>query len=198
MDVKIAKFVPLVISGLVGLAEFFDFVFYHSFNLRWYLVPNSYYISLWTFLDLVHFALKLVLILGSAFVYYQYSKGDLKLAKTISLALPGIWMVRIIFSLMSGIGGGIIYFLLNILAIFATIANLVVALTVKGEGEARPQRQPVYYNQPPVQQYQPPMPLTPQGGQSIPDQLAALQSLVDNGTLTQAEFKAAKQRIIGG
>jgi hypothetical protein len=34
-------------------------------------------------------------------------------------------------------------------------------------------------------------------GQSIPDQLAALQALVDAGTLSQAEFIAAKQRIIG-
>jgi hypothetical protein len=37
-----------------------------------------------------------------------------------------------------------------------------------------------------------------QSGQSTPEHLAAPQALVDAGTLRQAEFNSAKQRIIGG
>ena len=36
------------------------------------------------------------------------------------------------------------------------------------------------------------------GGESITDQLVKLKGLLDSGVLTQAEFDAAKQRVIQG
>ena len=198
MDIKIAKFAPIPVAAFVAMAEFYSLVFWNSFNIRWYLFPHGLYFGVPTLLSLLAIALKIALIIGSVFTFLQYSKGDIKLAKTISFALPGIFILRIVISyILFGERAGSIYALFTLFAFFASIVNLIFAALLKPQGYVKAPRQPVYYNQPTVPYQQAPQQLTAPVGQTIPDQLAALQVLVDNGTLTQAEFKAAKQRIIG-
>lgn len=43
-----------------------------------------------------------------------------------------------------------------------------------------------------------PAPAAPAAGGGMADQIAQLKSLLDAGALTQAEFDAAKQRILAG
>lgn len=198
MDAKIAKFFLIPVAALVIIAEMYELLIWNGFNLQWYVFPYGFYFGLSALFALLALTLKVALVLGAVFAYLQYSKGNEKLAKTISLALPGIFIFRIlIIYIWGGTHLGNMYGLLSLFAFIAAIVNFIIAVMVKPEGYVKTPRQPTYYNQPPVQQYQPPMPPAPQGGQSIPDQLAALQALADNGTLTQTEFHAAKQRIIG-
>ena len=198
MDIKVVKFALIPLAAFVALAEIYELVILCNFNLRWYVFPYGYYYGISALFAMLALALKIALILGSAFAFLQYSKGDVKLAKYTSFALPGIFFLRIVvIFIWGGPHLGSIYGLLTLLAFIASIVNLVFAALLKPQGYVKAVRQPVYYNQPPVLYQHAPQQFSAQASQTIPDQLAALQVLVDNGTLTQAEFKAAKQRIIG-
>jgi hypothetical protein len=206
MDIKLAKFAPLAVGGLFLFRELLSLVFSLRFDVIRYVFPGGFYISIWTFFSLIAFALKIVFVLGLLYQFKMYTEGNISKIKMLSGALVGIYLLRIIASSIVGdwyyeeqIVG-----LLSIPVFLLVVANLVIGLTAKDPNSPQQPRQQAQYR-PPVQMTQPvqyqQQPAQNFGGQqvqSIPDQLAALQALVDAGTLTQAEFKAAKQRIIGG
>ena len=206
MDIKFAKFVPLALGGLFVFRELLTVVFSLRFDVIRYVFPDGFYVSFWSFVVLIAFALKIVFVLGLLYQFKMYTERNLSKTKMIAGALVGLFLLRSVLSRVNGYW----YFdpsfvrLLAVPIFILLIANLVIALTAKDPNAPQQPRQPAHY-QPPVQMAQPVQYLQqpvqnfggPQG-QSIPDQLAALQALVDAGTLTQAEFKAAKQRIIGG
>ena len=206
MDIKLAKFAPLALGGLFVFRELLTLVFSLRFDVIRYVFPGGFYISFWAFLSLIAFALKIVFVLGLLYQYKMYTERNISKVKMLAGALIGLFLIRYIVSSLVGYW----YYddtfvrLLTIPSFILLIANSVIGLTAKDPSapqQPRPQApyqppvqmaQPVQYRQQPVQNF------GAQPGQSIPDQLAALQALVDAGTLTQAEFKAAKQRIIGG
>ena len=136
----------------------------------------------------------------------MYTERNIPKIKILAGAIVGIYLLRVVASRIVGDWYWVdqIVALLSIPIFLLVIANLVIGLTAKDPNSPQQPRQQAQYRPPvqmtqPVQyQQQPVQNFGGQSGQSIPDQLAALQALVDAGTLTQAEFKAAKQRIIGG
>jgi len=206
MDIKLAKFAPLTVGGLFLFRELLSLVFSLRFNVIRYVFPGGFYVSIWTFLALIAFALKVVFVLGLLYQFKMYTERNTSKIKMLAGALVGIYLLRVITSSLAGnwYYEEQIVRLLAIPVFLLLIANLVIGLTAKDPSAPQQPRQQVPY-QPPVQMAQPVQYLQQpaqnfgaQAGQSIPDQLAALQALVDAGTLSQAEFKAAKQRIIGG
>ena len=191
MDIKLAKFAPLAVGGLFVLHEFLILVFGLRFNVFRYVFPEGLYISIWPFISLIAFALKVIFVLGLLFHYKMYTERNISKSKVLAGILIVIFYLQIIPSALLGNRYYIPFFirLLELPLLILLIANLIIALTARDRSAPqKPHRQPRYRM--PIQMAQ--------QGQSIPDQLAALQALVDAGTLTQAEFKAAKQRIIGG
>ncbi|CAB4338994.1 unannotated protein [freshwater metagenome] len=206
MDIKLAKFAPVAVGGLFLFRELLSLVFSLRFDIVRYLFPADFYIGIWAFLSIIAFALKVLFVLGLLFQFKMYIEGNISKIQMVAGALVGIYLLRVIASFMVGNW----YYeepIVSYLAIpvfLLVIANLVIGLTAKDPNSPQQPRQQAQYR-PPVQMTQPAQYLqqpvqnfSGQSGQSIPDQLAALQALVDAGTLTQAEFKAAKQRIIGG
>ena len=199
MDIKLAKFAPLAVGGLFLFRELLSLVFSLRFDVVRYLFPAGFYISIWTFLSLIAFALKIVFVLGLLYQFKMYTERNIPKIKILAGAIVGIYLLRVVASRIVGDWYWVdqIVALLSIPIFLLLIANLVIGLTAKDPNSPQQPRQQGQYR-PPVQMTQPLQNFGAQQGQSIPDQLAALQALVDAGTLTQAEFKAAKKRIIGG
>ncbi len=205
MDIKIAKFIPLALGGVFAVKELLTLVFTYQFNLEYYLFVDGFYVDPILIIYLVMLLLKLAFALGALYQFKLYSDSKVSQVKVVAGILVGVYFLRSAMSaLFEGRPQGAIVTLLSGITFILLIANLVVALTVKSSGTPQQPRKQAQY-QPPVQMAQPVQYLQQPAqnfgahqGQSIPDQLAALQALVDAGTLSEAEFKATKQRIIGG
>ena len=63
------------------------------------------------------------------------------------------------------------------------------------------QRRQTFAADPPPRAYTPPAPQAPApspGPASVADEIAKLETLYQRGTITQAQFEAQKQRLLGG
>jgi hypothetical protein len=206
MDIKLAKFAPLALGGLFAFRELLTLVITYRFDVLYYLFSgDGLYFGPDQIILFFVFLLKIAFVLGLLYEFKLYTISKISQVKLVAGALVGLYFLRALVStLMVGRWDAGFIRLLGVLVFLLVIANLVIALTAKDPSAPQKPRQQAPY-QPPVQmaqpvQYrqQPVQNFGAQPGQSIPDQLAALQALVEAGTLTQAEFKAAKQRIIGG
>lgn len=202
MNPKVAKFFPLTIAGLAVLRELINIIFFWHFNLINYitydLVETRYGFGnfLYTFFI---FLLRANLIIGALLIVKMYLVNKIVVARLMSGVLIPVYflpgLLRPYFgsyffhhSLVSYILGGLISILL--------IVNFVISLVAK---DANALARTPKFNQHNV----PPIPFLPQSSantqsssQSVADQLAAVKKMHKSGDLTDAEFKAAKKKIL--
>ena len=207
MDIKIAKFFPIGLAGFAALKELITIATIFGFDPLLYVFPDGYHIDIYFIAYLITFFLKVLFILAAVYIAKLYQDDEVKKARILSGALLAVYAIRNFITLAFGTDIWITQLLtfMGYLVVLFTLSNFVISFFVNPSNGIKSQRQPrqqAFYV-PPQQQipqahFQAPQQFSAPAGQTIPDQLAALQVLVDNGTLTQAEFKAAKQRIIGG
>ena len=195
---KVARFVPLAIPALLILRELFLLIFWFEFDIIYYFNRDRLMNGLFGFLlFIVTSGIKVILGVAALYLAKLYSEEKLQYTKLIASGMFGLFFLTGLLSrLLVGLSGGLISLVLGILLFIAMVTNLVISFIVKdssatpifdsGENKVRP----LVAFTAPVQNYSLP------GMQSVPDQLAALEKLHASGALTDAEFKAAKKKIL--
>jgi hypothetical protein len=198
MDIRILKFAPLAVAGLFTFKELLSLVVTFRFDLIYYLFPDGLYFDPIQVIYLFILLLKVAFILGLLYQFKLFTESKITHVKIAAGAVAGIYVFRgLTTTLVWGRSDRGFVTFVGILVFLAVIANLVLALITNDPNTPQRPSQQFQFRSPVQFQQQPMQNFGGQPGQSIPDQLAALQALVDAGTLSQAEFIAAKQRIIG-
>ena len=196
---KVARYIPLGVAGLMVLRELIAIIFLYRFQMNYYFQDSFWG---WNFFYTVAIifgtALKFATFLGLLFIYKVLPDGKVVASKLISgLALLAL-LIRGVITYIFGFGFhySTISNIAALLVVIGLVVNFVIMLLAKdpnsssyGLGKTRQVSAPVAFN-PPAQTYASP------AGQSVPDQLSALEKLHASGALTDAEFKAAKKKIL--
>lgn len=209
MDIKYLKFTPLgvaVFAGLNELMRFVDVMDYTGNPIYWIEPTGFDYFGFETLVSLATWVMRLLIVAAPVLMLLAYDKIPAKFVKIGSAVLLGLFVFRLLVDLTIGWGLGRDSYFLLFLTFIAGTANLVLNFIVQDPNNPRPIRQPqygapVYQQQQPVGYQQAPVGYqqqVPQAGNSMAAQIASLQQLHASGALSDAEFEAAKKRIIEG
>jgi hypothetical protein len=195
---KVARFFPLAIPAIIILRELYRIIFWYGFDIVYYLNRDRYMHGI---LGLIIFvmtsAIKVVIGLGALYLAKSYSEAKVRNTKLIAGGLLGIYIFGgLVGRIAPSYDSNAFSAILGLLLFIVIVANLVISLIItdpsapaKTPRAPKPMPAPVAFN-PPAQNYASP------AGQSVPDQLSALEKLHASGALTDAEFKAAKKKIL--
>lgn len=198
MDAKVVRFFPLALSILYILREVLTIIFGYHFDVVWYFTQSWDEEGIVAGISgVIAGILKILIILGGFYSFKLLNDGKIKLAKVFILFMfGGLFLFGFLSVPLYNYMPNEITLIFGLLIFLVFVVTLILILLVKDPNKVpKPQGASPKLVIPRPSLYQQVAP-APTVTQNVSEQLIAVEKLYKSGSLTDAEFKAAKKKIL--